>query len=96
MNLAGKTIPAIDQNGPLGRLDGLWVLDRLPRHLGESLAPNDLATLHGTEAILLAVAAVPDPVPEEVGGVESNQRGAVPAVLRGVMVGQVDCAMAVG
>lgn len=70
-------------------------MDGLPGDLGEGPAPDDLAALHGAEAVLLAVAAVPDPVPEEIGGVEEDQGEAVPAVLGGVVVGEEDGAVAV-
>lgn len=68
------------------RLDGLGVVDGLPRHLRERLASDHLATLHGTEAVLLAVAAVPNPVPEQVGHVEDDESEAVPAILGRIVV----------
>lgn len=95
VNLAGEAVPAVDENGSLLRLDGPGVPDSLPRDLGEGLAPDNLAALHGAEAVLLAVAAVPDPVPEEVGEVEDDEREAVPAILGRVVVGQEDGAVAV-
>lgn len=96
VDLAGKTIPAVNENSTLRSDNGLGVLDGLPRDLGECLAPDDLATLHGAEAVLLAVAAVPNPVPEEVSAVHGDKGVAVPAVLGGSVVGQVDGAVAVG
>lgn len=96
VNLACKTVPPVHEDSSLGRLDDSGVLHCLPGHLRESLPPNNLATLHSTEAVLLAVAAVPNPVPEKVGGIKRNQSPAVPAVLSRVVVGQEDGAMAVG
>lgn len=72
VNFAGKTVPAVDEDGALGRLNGLGILDSLPGNLGESLAGNHLSALHRAETVLLAVAAVPDPVPEEVGNVQEG------------------------
>jgi hypothetical protein len=96
VDLPGQTIPAIDQNGAVGGDDGLGVLDGLPRDLGEGVAENKLALLLGAEAVLLAVAAIPDPVPEEVGDINQGQDPTVPVVLRGVVVGDEDSAVAVG
>lgn len=95
MNLASKAIPAIDKDGSLRSLDSLGVLEGLPWHLGESLAGDEVSLLHGAEAVLLAVAAVPYPVPEEVSAVHGNQSEAVPAVGGGIVVSQVKGAVAV-
>lgn len=96
VNLARQTVPAIDEDSALGSLYGLGIVDRLPGNLGEGVASHHLSALHGTEAILLAVAAIPDPVPEEVGSEHGYKERLVPAVLGGGVVGQVDGAMAVG
>ena len=97
VHLAGEAVPAIHQDAVarLG-LDLLGVLDRLPGQLGEGLASEHLATLLGAEAVLLAVACVPNPVDKQVAHVESGQGKAVPAVLIRVVVGQEDGAVAVG
>jgi hypothetical protein len=95
VNLSCKTVPAVDENGSLGGNNRLGVVDSLPRNLGEGLAPDNSTSLHGAESVLLAVAAVPDPVPEEVADVDCCKNSSVPAVhLRGV-IGQVDGAVAV-
>lgn len=72
VNFAGKTVPAVDEDGALWSFNGLGVLNGLPGNLGESLAGNHLSALHCAETVLLAVAAVPDPVPEEVGNVHEG------------------------
>lgn len=95
MNLACETVPSIDEDGALGRLDSLGVLDSLPGNLGESVTGNHLSTLHGTETILLAVTAIPYPVPEEVADEHGRQNQAVPAVLGRIVVREIDGAMAV-
>lgn len=95
VDLAGKTVPSIDKDSSLRRDDSLGVVDGLPRNLGEGLAPDHLAALHGSEAVLLAVAAVPNPVPEQVCGVEQDKSKSVPSVLRRVMVCEEDGAVAV-
>ncbi|KAI6752861.1 hypothetical protein HG530_013613 [Fusarium avenaceum] len=95
VNLAGKAIPAVNKDSSLRRGDGLGVVDCLPGDLREGVAQDQLTLLHGTEAVLLAVAAVPDPVPEEVGGKDGSENTTVPAVRIGVVVGQVDGAVAV-
>lgn len=96
VDLACKTVPAIDEDRALRSLNGLGVVDSLPWNLGEGLAGNHLSALHGTETVLLAVAAVPDPVPEEVGNVHGGKEPTVPAVLRWIVVSEVDGAVAVG
>ncbi|KAI6749100.1 hypothetical protein HG531_008047 [Fusarium graminearum] len=95
VNLASKTVPTVNKDSSLRRDDGLGVVDGLPGDLREGVAQNQLALLHGAEAVLLAVAAVPHPVPEEVANKHGSQDTAVPAVHIRVMVGQVDGAVAV-
>lgn len=97
VQLAGLAVPAIDEEAvPRGGGDLARVLDGLPGDLGERVALGVGAALHGPEAVLLAVAAVPDPVDEEVRDVQADQEGAIPAVLVGGVVGEVDDAVAVG
>lgn len=68
----------------------------MPRKLREGVALGQLAlALHLTEPVLLAVGRVPHPVHEEVDDDEGGQSVSVPAVLGGVVVGKVDCAVAV-
>lgn len=94
---ASKTVPAVDQDG-VARVRGYLarVLDRLPGHLGKSVALGEGAALGGAEAVLLSVAAVPDPVYKEVGDEEHREEDGVPVVLGRGVVGQVDGAVAVG
>lgn len=96
VNLASKAVPTVNQDSSLGRDDGLGVVKSLPRNLREGVAQNQLALLHGTETVLLAVAAIPDPVPEQVGDIDGSKDASVPAVLVRVVVGQKDGAVAVG
>ena len=96
MDLPRIPIPSIHQNAiPRLRLDCLGILDRLPRQLREGLALHQGATLHLAETILLRVTCVPDPVDEQVGGVEEGEGEGIPMVFRGGVVGQVDGAVAV-
>lgn len=95
VDLAGESVPTVDEDGALGGGDGLGVVDGLPGDLGEGLAPDNLALLHGTEAVLLTVAAIPDPVPEEVSREHGGEDAAVPTVDVRVVVGKVDGAVAV-
>ena len=89
-------IPSIHQDAiPSLRLDCLGVLDSLPRQLREGLALHESPALHLTETIFLRITRVPDPVDEEVGGVEESQGEGVPMVFRGSVVGQIDGAVAV-
>ena len=70
-------------------------MESLPRNLRECVTCDKLALFHGTEAVLLAVAAIPDPVPEEIRHIEDGQGPRVPAILRRMMVGNIDGAVAV-
>lgn len=96
VDLAGEAIPAVNEDGAGGGLDNLGVVDGLPWNLGEGPTVDNLAGLRGTETVLLGVAAVPDPVPEEVSSGKGTKSPRVPAVGVRVMVGKVDCAVAVG
>lgn len=96
MHLARQPVPAIGQDlVAQPRLNGARVLERLPRDLGERVAQAEGAALGGAEAVLLAVAAVPDPVDEEVAGEEGGEDGRVVAVRVGVVLGEVEGAVAV-
>lgn len=96
VDFASLAIPPIDHDlGAIGSSKGLGVLHSLPRQLGEGVTENHGATLHLAETVLLAVGRVPDPVHEQVRGVEEGQEVAVPVVGRGVVVGKVDGAVAV-
>lgn len=48
-----------------------------------------------SKMVFLAIAGIPDPVDKEVGGVEQEQRKAIPVIHRWRMICQVYCAMAV-
>lgn len=97
VQLARLAVPAIHKEAVAGGGgDLLRVLNGLPRDLGERVALGVGAPLHGPEAVFLAVAAIPNPVDEQVRDVQADQEGAVPAVLVGGVVGQVDDAVAVG
>lgn len=89
MDLSGQTIPSIHQNGALGSFDGLWVLHRLPRNLGKCISPHNLTFLRCSETILLTVATIPNPIPEDVANVHGSQDPAIPAIRSRVMIGEV-------
>lgn len=95
MDLASETVPAVNEDSALRTLDGLGVVQRLPGYLGKSVTGNQLSSLHGAESVLLAVAAIPDPVPEQVSDVHASEEPSVPVVLGRVMISEVDGAMAV-
>ena len=96
LDLASVLVPAIAKKGVTGRSgDLLRVLDRLPWQLRKGLAVHLVAAFLAAEHGLLAVASVPDPVGEEVGGVEKDEHGNAVAVLRWMVIGEVDGAMAV-
>lgn len=96
VDLAGEAVPAVDEDGVAARRrDGRRVAHRLPRQLREGPARHEGAALRGPEAVLLAVAAVPHPVDEEVREVQRRERVRVPPVRRRRLVGQVDGAVAV-
>ena len=96
MDLASIPVPSVNKNGIARRSrESLGVVDGLPGNLGEGPAPDNLAALHGPEPVLLAVAAVPDPVKEEVRDEKRGKGDSVPSVLRRVVVGKVDGAVAV-
>lgn len=96
MHLARQPVPPIRQDlVAQPRLDRARVLERLPRHLGERVAQAEGAALGGAEAVLLAVAAVPDPVDEEVASEHGGEDGRVVAVRVGVVLGEVEGAVAV-
>lgn len=96
VDLARLAVPAVDEEAVARRSGDLArVLDGLPGHLREGVALGEGAPLHGPETVLLTVAAVPDPVHEQVRDIEAGEEGAVPAVLLGRVVGQVDDAVAV-
>ena len=89
--LADDSKPAIDHDLVASiSLDEFGVLDCLPGDLRESVALDDLILLAETNGVLLAVGTVPHPVEEQVHGSEDCKSVAVPVVLRGMVVGQVE------
>ena len=96
VNLAGLAVPAIHKNLPtIGSGESLGVLNSLPRKLGESVTLNHGATFLLAEAVLLAVGGVPNPVDKKIRDVQESQEVPVPMVLGGIVVGQVNGAVAV-
>lgn len=88
--------PAINKNlGAIVSGKSFGVVHCLPWQLGESLAGHHGAALLLTETVLLAVCSIPDPVNEEVRCKKECKKEAIPVVLRGVVVCQVDGAVAV-
>lgn len=88
--------PPINQDlMPIRGRKSLGVFHRLPRQLRERVTEHHGSTLLLTETVLLAVGCVPDPVDKQIGGIEKDQEVAVPVVGRGIVVGEVDGAVAV-
>ena len=96
IRLTDDSKPAVNHNLVAGiSLDELGVLDCLPRDLGEGVALDDLVLFAETDGVLLALGAVPHPVEEEIYDCECCEGIAVPVILGWVVVGQVECAVAV-
>lgn len=94
--LASHLVPTVAQNGVARiTLDADGVLNLLPGKLGECLALDLVASALGAEELGLAVARVPNPVHEEVGGEEEDEGKAGVRVHGRVVVGKVDGAVAV-
>lgn len=67
MPLLNTHTPSIDQDcRSISSLDSLGVLHGLPRQLWEGLAEDQGAPLLLSEAVLLAVGCIPDPVDEQI------------------------------
>lgn len=91
-----KLTPPINKNfGAIISGDSLGVLHSLPRQLREGVALDHGATLLLAESVLLAVGSVPDPVNKQIGDIEECKEEAVPVVLGGVVISQIDSAVAV-
>lgn len=96
VDLARLAVPSVGQDAvAILRPDHPWVLNRLPWKLWECLADDLLASLLGTETVLLAVGRIPNPVNEEVYDKQGTKGVSVPAVGIGVVVGKVEDAVAV-
>jgi hypothetical protein len=97
VDLACLAVPAISQDlvSVLGG-DGLGVGDATVLEVGEGGALVHNATLFLAELVLLAVGGVPDVVHAEVGDCQGNDKPCRPSVLARVVVGDVECAVAVG
>lgn len=98
VNLAGISVPSINKDRIAGfGLDCARVLDGLPWELGEGLSLGKSSTLLRTEAILLRVRGIPDPVHEQVGGEESDQEwDSEGVIVDGIqMVGHIESAVAI-
>lgn len=76
-------------------LNGLGILNSLPWDLGECISFDELALLLVAEGILLAICTVPHPVEEEIQNRESGEGESVPAIFGGVVIGEVECTMAI-
>jgi hypothetical protein len=96
VNLSRIAIPSVSENRiPSLGLDDARVFNSLPRELREGLPFNQQATFLDSEAVLLRVGGVPDPIYEKVGNEECRHKIWVPAVCGRRVVGKVECAMAV-
>ena len=95
--LSDNCKPAVDHDIITSiRFDCLGVLDGLPGHLRERLALDKLpASASVSESVLLSIGAVPHPIEEDVRYSEQGESKAIPPILRGVPVGQVERTMAV-
>ena len=75
VDLAGVLVPSINQQSITGRCAyGFWIGDVPPRQAREDPSILVVAALSEAEHVFLALRAVPDPVDEEVGGVEEEER----------------------
>lgn len=91
-----RLTPPINKNlGAIVSGDSLRVLHSLPRQLREGVALDHGAALLLAESVLLAVGSVPNPVNKQVGDVEESKEETIPVVLRGVVISQIDSAVAV-
>lgn len=62
---------------------------------GEGFTLDNGSFFGGAETILLGVGGIPDPVDEEIGGEKCAEHITVPVVFGGMVVGDVECAVAV-
>ena len=84
-------IPPIGQYTVTGRgFDRPRILHRLPGQLGKCFPNHQRPSFFLSEAILLAVAGIPDPVDKQVGDVKERQGDGVPMVNARCVVGEVD------
>ena len=97
VNLACISVPPIHQDR-ISRtcLDGTGIRDCLPRELGECLASDESTTFLGAETVLLRVGGIPDPVHKEIGREKGDENVGWPGVRAWGMVGEVQCAVAIG
>ena len=96
VDLACLSVPAISQNlVSVGSLDSLGVLDAAVFEVGESGALLNDTTLFLAELVLLRVGRVPDIISVEVGKSQKSGKPGREAVLGGVVVGDVESAVAV-
>ena len=97
MNLACVSIPSIYENRiSRSGCDSPGIFDRLPRQLRECFALNESAAFLCAETVLLGVCCVPDPIHEEIAGEERNNEVLIPGIGGWRVIGQIECAVAVG
>ena len=88
--------PSITQNRiPSLSLDANRILYCFPRQLWERLSVQFHAAFLCSKHVFLAVCRIPDPVDEQISNKQQSQDIRVPVVLRRVVVGDVESAMAV-
>lgn len=97
IRLANDCEPAIHHN-PVSspRFDDTRIFDDRPGHVRKRLTLDQLTTLLLTERVLLAIGRVPHPVHEQVHNSKYQHCGSAPAVLRRIVISQVERAVAVG
>lgn len=96
MKLARVSPPTIDKNLVAGRsVDILGIVNVDPRESREGFTLLEVATLPSPEGVLLSVGLIPNNVHKNVGDEESAQGVLVPGVFGGVVVGEVESAVAV-
>lgn len=97
VDLAGLAVPAIGQDlvSVLGG-DSLGVGDAAVLEVRESGALVNNAALLLAKLVLLAVGGIPDVVHAEVGDGQGKDKPRWPGVLARVVVGDIECAVAVG
>lgn len=88
--------PTINKKGiALLASDSLRILHSLPGKLRESFPGNHITTLLLSEAVLLAVGCIPNPIDKDVRDVQQEQSEFIPAIGVGMVIGEIDGTVAV-
>lgn len=95
MNNSQLTPPVNKDLAPISSSDCLWILKSLPWQLRESFACNHSPALLLSKTVLLAVGSIPNPVHKDVRNIQKGQEIAIPVIFSRVILGKIDCAMAI-